>query len=92
MMHPKSAPSFFHQRSILNSGYQLVLQFPEIFLTKMSELMVVLEFVGTYLDWWRLLLEEYGPEIIHTKGIHNSVPMPYLGCTLAQTRMTMLIG
>ena len=22
---------------------------------------------------WRLLLEEYGPEIIHIKGIHNTV-------------------
>jgi len=23
--------------------------------------------------WWWLLLEEYGPEIIHIKGIHNTV-------------------
>jgi hypothetical protein len=22
---------------------------------------------------WRLLLEEYGPEIVHIKGIHNTV-------------------
>ncbi len=23
--------------------------------------------------WWRLLLEEYGPNIVHIKGIHNTV-------------------
>ena len=23
--------------------------------------------------WWQLLLEEYGPEIIHIEGIHNKV-------------------
>ena len=22
--------------------------------------------------WWRLLLKEYGPKIVHTKGIHNT--------------------
>ena len=23
--------------------------------------------------WWRLLLEEFGPKIMHIKGIHNTV-------------------
>ncbi len=23
--------------------------------------------------WWRLILEEYGPEIVYIKGIHNTV-------------------
>ena len=23
--------------------------------------------------WWRLLLEDYGPKIVHIKGIHNTV-------------------
>ena len=23
--------------------------------------------------WWRLLLEEYGPEVVHIKGSHNTV-------------------
>ena len=23
--------------------------------------------------WWRLLLKEYGPEIMHIKGIHNNI-------------------
>ncbi len=32
--------------------------------------------LGLTLDrvyWWRLLLEEYGPEIVYIKGIHNTV-------------------
>ncbi len=32
--------------------------------------------LGTTLDhvyWWRLLLEEYGPEIVYIKGIHNTI-------------------
>jgi hypothetical protein len=23
--------------------------------------------------WWRLILEEYGPEIVYIKGIHNTI-------------------
>jgi hypothetical protein len=32
--------------------------------------------LGMTLDrvyWWRLLLEEYGPEIVYIKGIHNTI-------------------
>ena len=29
--------------------------------------------------WWRLLLEEFGPKIVHIKGIQNTVAVPYLG-------------
>ncbi len=32
--------------------------------------------LGLTSDWfyrWRLLLEEYGPEIVYTKGIHNTI-------------------
>jgi hypothetical protein len=32
--------------------------------------------LGLTSDWvyrWRLLLEEYGPEIVYIKGIHNTV-------------------
>ncbi len=32
--------------------------------------------LGLTYDWvyqWRLLLEEYGPEIVYIKGIHNTV-------------------
>ena len=32
--------------------------------------------LGLTSDWvyrWRLILEEYGPEIVYIKGIHNTV-------------------
>ena len=35
---------------------------------------------------WRLLLEEYGPKIIHIKGIHKT-----LGRTLVWSKMKSLI-
>jgi hypothetical protein len=37
---------------------------------------LVRDALGLTSDWvyqWRLLLEEYGPEIIYIKGIHNTV-------------------
>jgi hypothetical protein len=52
-MHPKSAPSCFHEGSIVNSYLRLPMGIagsPDIFQAKMSELMVALEFVRTYLD------------------------------------------
>ena len=33
----------------------------------------VLGLTSDHVYWWRLLLEEYGPEIVHIKGIHNTV-------------------
>ena len=32
--------------------------------------------LGSTSDWvyrWRLFLEEYGPDIVYTKGIHNTI-------------------
>jgi hypothetical protein len=41
--------------------------------------------------WWRLILKEYGPEIVYIKGIHNTVAdaisqLEYVSLTLP-TRM-----
>jgi hypothetical protein len=52
-MHPISAPSCFHEGSILISYLRLPMGIagsPDIFQAKMSELMVALEFIRTYLD------------------------------------------
>ena len=32
-----------------------------------------LRLTSDHVHWWRLLLEEYGPEVVHIKGIHNTV-------------------
>ena len=32
-----------------------------------------LRLTSDHVYWWRLLFEEYGPKIVHTKGIHNTV-------------------
>ena len=39
---------------------------------------------------WRLVLEEYGPKIVHIKGIHNTVADAI--STLAQSKIKRLIG
>ena len=32
-----------------------------------------LRLTSDHVYWWRLLLEEYGPEVVHIKGSHNTV-------------------
>jgi hypothetical protein len=34
---------------------------------------MALGLTSDHVYWWRLLLEEFGPEIVHIKGIHNTV-------------------
>ncbi len=41
---------------------------------------------------WRLLLEEFGPKIVHIKAYTIQLPMPSLDLTLALSKMKMLIG
>jgi hypothetical protein len=41
----------------------------------------VLRFTSDHVYWWRLLIEEYGPEIMHIKGI-----------MMVQSKRTRLIG
>ena len=42
-------------------------------------------------QWW-LLLEEYDPEIIHFKGIHNTASDAYSCLTTALYRITEKLG
>ncbi len=50
-MHPKSAPSYFLGESTHTSDYQMdIAGSPDIFQAKVSELMVTVKFVKTYLD------------------------------------------
>ena len=42
--------------------------------------------------WWRLLLEEYGPKIVHIKGIHNTVADAISRLDFSQSRMTKQLG
>ena len=44
--------------------------------------------LGLTSDWvyqWRLLLEEYGPEIVYIKGIHNTTSQPEYDPSLNRT-------
>ena len=40
---------------------------------------------------WRLLLEEYDPEVLHIKDSHNRLLMPSQDLTLVQSKMKRLI-
>ena len=41
---------------------------------------------------WRLLLEEFGPEIVHIKGTQNTLPMQSLDSTLVRSMRKRQIG
>ncbi len=32
-----------------------------------------LELTSDRVYWWRLILKEYGPEIVYIKGVHNTI-------------------
>jgi hypothetical protein len=47
--------------------------------------------LGLTSDWvyhWTLLLEEYGPTIVHIKGIHNKWQIPFHDWTMEPAKRT----